>query len=106
MNPYCVLKIFSTRKEQLDKQEVIDNELSKLDCHRDVLKYLFLSRELNRKLTNEYSKEHFWNYISIATKHISLMEKETEHIQNLLESTTCKCLNLRDYNEILRKKLE
>lgn len=58
--------------------------------------YLFLQREKNRILTQEYVDSPFYQIPGLASKHLEETGKDLDLIEKIL-SSACPCLNLATY---------
>lgn len=87
--------IYEERLKQLEKQEKIDSELSKLKCKEEILFYFFSQREENRKLTKQFSNASFYQLPGIAIEQLERTGKELDWMESILDSDVCLKLHNR-----------
>lgn len=88
--------ICAERHRQLTRQAQVDEKLKVLPCVNLVNTYLFLQREKNRRLTQEYVDASFYQIPGIATKQLQETGKDLDVIEKIL-TTQCACWELSNH---------
>jgi hypothetical protein len=78
--------IYNKRREQLEKQKIIDEKFVTLSCKDKVITFLLEERRINRMQSVKQSELSFTELPSFLYKNMEEIDKRYNYILKLLES--------------------
>jgi len=85
------------RQKQLDAIDRIDSILINSPCKDIIVSYLILSRRVNKKHFEEFTKTSWWKKKDLLEEDLLITDKHIEDIQSRIDKGEDPCVFLQSY---------